>query len=62
MHNSLAEVVDTDRAEIPYLRAAPIMQVRTVLREAINVYLAIRAILTLVKFGTVPDSTPVNRF
>ena len=56
----LAEVVDTDHAKIPYLIAAPIMRVPTVLRETVNVYLATRAILTLVKFGTVPDGTPVK--
>lgn len=55
-----AEVVDTDHAEIPYLIAAPIMRVPTVLTETVNVYLATRAILTLVKFGTVPDGTPVK--
>ena len=55
-----AEVVDTDHAKIPYLIAAPIMRVPTVLRETVNVYLATRAILTLVKFGTVPDGTPVK--
>jgi O-acetyl-ADP-ribose deacetylase (regulator of RNase III) len=55
-----AEVVDTDHSKIPYLIAAPIMRVPTVLRETVNVYLATRAILTLVKFGTVPDGTPVK--
>ncbi|MEG4576718.1 macro domain-containing protein [Microcoleus sp. N3A4] len=56
----VAEVVDTDHAEIPYLIAAPTMRVPTVLRETVNVYLATRAILTLVKFGSVPDGTPVK--
>ncbi|NQE32701.1 macro domain-containing protein [Microcoleus asticus] len=56
----MAEIVDTDHAEIPYLIAAPIMRVPTVLRETVNVYLATRAILTLVKFGSVSDGTPVK--
>jgi O-acetyl-ADP-ribose deacetylase (regulator of RNase III) len=56
----LAEVVDTDHDEIPYLIAAPTMRVPTILTETVNVYLATRAILTLVKFGTVPDGTPVK--
>lgn len=56
----LAEVVDTDRDEIPYLIAAPTMRVPTILTETVNVYLATRAILNLVKFGTVPDGTPVK--
>ncbi len=55
-----AEVVDTDHAEIPYLIAAPIMRVPAVLIETVNVYLATRAVLNLVKFGTVPDGTPVK--
>ena len=55
-----AEVVDTDHNEIPYLIAAPTMRVPTVITETVNVYLATRAILTLVKFGTVPDGTPVK--
>ncbi len=55
-----AEVVDTDHSEIPYLIAAPIIRVPTVLKETVNVYLATRAVLTLVKFGTVPDGTPVK--
>src|SRR6476469_4759080 len=56
----MAEIVDTDHAEIPYLIAAPIMRVPTVLRETVDVYLATRAILTLVQFGSVPDGTPVK--
>ncbi|MBD1882550.1 macro domain-containing protein [Microcoleus vaginatus] len=56
----MAEVLDTDHDKIPYLIAAPIMRVPTVLRETVNVYLATRAILTLVKFGSVPDGTPVK--
>ena len=56
----LAEFVDTDHSEIPYLIAAPTMRVLTVLTETVNVYLATRAILNLVKFGTVPDGTPIK--
>ena len=56
----MAEVVDTDHAEIPYLIAAPTMRVPTLLTDTVNVYLATRAILNLVKFGTVPDGTPVK--
>ncbi|MEG3861059.1 macro domain-containing protein [Microcoleus sp. herbarium12] len=55
-----AEVVDTDHDAIPYLIAAPTMRVTTVLPETVNVYLATRAVLNLVKFGTVPDGTPVK--
>ncbi|MEO6862111.1 MAG: macro domain-containing protein [Microcoleus sp.] len=56
----VAEVIDTYHDEIPYLIAAPTMRVPTILTETVNVYLATRAILTLVKYGTVPDGTPVK--
>ena len=56
----MAEVINTDHAEVPYLIAVPTMRVPTVLTDTVNVYLATRAILTLVKFGTVPDGTPVK--
>ena len=56
----LAEVVDTDRDEVPYLIAAPLMRVLTILTETVNIYLATRAILSLVKHGTVSDGTPVK--
>jgi O-acetyl-ADP-ribose deacetylase (regulator of RNase III) len=56
----LAEVVDTDHHEVPYLIAAPIMRVPTILTETVNIYLATRAILNLVKNGTVADGTPVK--
>ncbi len=36
------------------------MRVPIILTETVNVYLATRAILTLVKYGTVPDGTPVK--
>ncbi len=55
-----AEVVDTDHPKIPYLIAAPIVRIPAVLTETVNVYLATRAVLNLVKFGTVPDGTPVK--
>ncbi|MBE9183511.1 macro domain-containing protein [Microcoleus sp. LEGE 07076] len=55
-----AEVVDTDHDRVPYLIAAPIMRVPTILTETVNVYLATRAVLNLVKFGTLADGTPVK--
>jgi O-acetyl-ADP-ribose deacetylase (regulator of RNase III) len=55
-----AEIVETDHSEIPYLICAPTMRVPIILKETVNVYLAMRAILILVKFGTVPDGTPVK--
>jgi O-acetyl-ADP-ribose deacetylase (regulator of RNase III) len=55
-----AEIVETDHSAIPYLISAPTMRVPIILKETVNVYLATRAILILVKFGTVPDGTPVK--
>lgn len=47
-----AEIVETDHAHIPYLIAAPTMRVPTILRDSVNPYLAARAALLLVRFGT----------
>jgi len=55
-----AEVVETDHSEIPYLISAPTMRVPTILKETVNVYLATRAVLILLKFGSLPDGTPVK--
>ena len=55
-----AEVVETDHPEIPYLISAPTMRVPAILKETVNVYLATRAVLVLLKFGTLPDGTPVK--
>ena len=48
-----AEVVPTDHAGIPYLIAAPTMRVPMILgKETVNPYLAARAVLLLVMYGT----------
>jgi O-acetyl-ADP-ribose deacetylase (regulator of RNase III) len=51
----VAEIVETDHADIPYLIAAPTMRVPSILRESVNPYLATRAALLLVRFGTLVD-------
>jgi O-acetyl-ADP-ribose deacetylase (regulator of RNase III) len=56
----MAEVVETDHPQIPYLISAPTMRVPTILKDSVNVYLATRAVLVLLKFGTLPDGTPVK--
>ena len=47
-----AAIVETDDAAIPYLIAAPTMRVPMILRDSVNPYLATRAALLLVRFGT----------
>lgn len=44
-----AELVETDHHEIPYLISAPTMRVPMNIQNTVNVYLAMRAILLLVK-------------
>jgi len=57
----LAELINTDHHNIPYVIAAPTMRVPMILGDStINVYLAMRAVLLLVKFGTLSDSTPLS--
>jgi O-acetyl-ADP-ribose deacetylase (regulator of RNase III) len=54
-----AEIVETEHEAIPYLIAAPTMRVPMVLRESVNPYLAARAVLLLIKHGTMlagPDA------
>lgn len=50
-----AEIVSTGNSKIPYLISAPTMRVPMVLKNTINPYLAARAALLLVKYGTFPD-------
>jgi O-acetyl-ADP-ribose deacetylase (regulator of RNase III) len=47
-----AEIVETFDVDIPYLIAAPTMRVPMVLRDSVNPYLAARAVLRLLKHGT----------
>jgi O-acetyl-ADP-ribose deacetylase (regulator of RNase III) len=47
----LAEIVDTDNSQIPFLIAAPTMRVPMVLKETVNPYLAARAVLLLIRDG-----------
>ncbi len=47
----MAEIVETDNVDLPFLIAAPTMRVPTILRDSVNPYLAARAVLLLVKHG-----------
>ncbi|MBI3243692.1 MAG: macro domain-containing protein [Chloroflexi bacterium] len=56
----LAEIVSTDHPQIPFVISAPTMRVPMILRESVNVYLATRAILLLIKFGQFEDGTLIG--
>jgi O-acetyl-ADP-ribose deacetylase (regulator of RNase III) len=47
----MAEIVDTDNSQIPFLIAAPTMRVPMILSGTVNPYLATRAVLLLIKNG-----------
>lgn len=47
----MAEIVDTDNAQIPFLIAAPTMRVPMILNDSVHPYLAARAVLLLIKQG-----------
>lgn len=56
-----AEIVMTDHHEVPYLISAPAMRVPMVLGpETVNVYLAMRAVLLLIRYGNFEASLPVS--
>ena len=55
-----AEIVETDHPKIPYLISAPTMRVPMILTGTVNVYLAMRAILLLIKHGELEDQTPIR--
>jgi O-acetyl-ADP-ribose deacetylase (regulator of RNase III) len=59
----LAEIVATGDAQLPYLIVAPTMRVPMILRETVNPYLAMRALLRLVLHGELsePEGIPVGR-
>jgi O-acetyl-ADP-ribose deacetylase (regulator of RNase III) len=47
-----AEIVETDNLRVPFLIAAPAMRVPMILQDTVNPYLAARAVLLLVQYGT----------
>jgi O-acetyl-ADP-ribose deacetylase (regulator of RNase III) len=46
-----AEIIETDHNNIPYIISAPTMRVPMLLKDSVNVYLATKAVLMLVKYG-----------
>lgn len=55
-----AEIVPTDHPRIPYVISAPTMRVPMILDETVNVYLATRAVILLVRHGRFPDGRPIG--
>jgi len=55
-----AEIVETDHTQIPYVISAPTMRVPMILKDTINVYLAIRGLLLLVKNGHFEDGVAIQ--
>ena len=56
----LAEIVPTDNSRIPFVISAPTMRVPMILREAVNVYLATRAVILLGLHGRFLDGRAVS--
>ena len=55
-----AEIVETDHDLIPYMISAPTMRVPMILKDSVNIYLATRAVLILVKYGKFSNGTFIN--
>jgi O-acetyl-ADP-ribose deacetylase (regulator of RNase III) len=55
-----AEIVETDHPKIPYLISAPTMRVPMILKDTVNVYLAIRGLLLLAKYGQFEDGSAIG--
>ena len=56
----LADIAATDNPRIPFVIAAPTMRVPMILEDtSVSVYLATRAVLLLVKYGTFSDGNPI---
>lgn len=55
-----AEIVETDHADFPYLIAAPTMRHPMTIHNTPNVYLAMRALLLLCKYGRFPNGELIS--
>lgn len=55
-----AEIIETEHPSTPYLISAHTMRVPMILNGSVNVYLAMRAILLLIKHGKMDNETPVK--
>lgn len=55
----MAEIVETNHPKIPYVISAPTMRVPMILKDTVNIYLAIRAVLLLVRSGKFEDGIAI---
>lgn len=55
-----ALIVETDHQDFPYLISAPTMRTPMTILRSPNVYLAMKAILTLLKYGKLDDGRSVS--
>jgi len=55
-----AEIVETDHNKIHYVISAPTMRVPMILKDSVNVFLATRAVLLLVKYGKFAEGIPIK--
>ena len=53
-------IVTTDHNDFPYLIASPTMRTPMTILRTPNIYLAMKAILVLLKHGKFDDGTPIN--
>jgi len=56
----MADIVSTDHPKIPFVISAPTMRVPMILENSVNIYLAIRATLLLVKYGRFDDGAAIS--
>ncbi|BDD05599.1 macro domain-containing protein [Aureibacter tunicatorum] len=55
-----ATIVETDHSQYPYLISAPTMRTPMTILRSPNIYLATKAILSLLKHGVFEDGTPIK--
>lgn len=55
-----ATIVDTDNKQFPFLISSPTMRTPMTILRSPNIYLATKAILTLLKYGKFSDGTLIN--
>lgn len=55
-----AEIVETDHASFPYLIASPTMRTPMTIFRGPHIYLCMKAILTLVRYGSFANGQPIR--
>ena len=54
-------IVETDNKDFPYLISAPTMRTPMTITKTPNVYLAMKSIMTLIKYGKLDDGTLISK-